>query len=129
MTVGGQPQGSADSVQGGPPGQPAHRQPLHTVRSRGEHSDLVGELGRAAVCGNGPGQPTPAGAHVDEHGLAGGRAGVVAEVAGLQRAGAFPLPPPWFLGEGALVCAAAASVGDGTWTVPVTGCFLPVGPS
>ncbi|MFD5572969.1 hypothetical protein [Streptomyces cadmiisoli] len=73
---GGEPQrsggGAQSDVLGGPPGQPAQGQALRTRGGWSEHRDLVGDLGRAAVAGDGPGEPSPEGAFVDEYGLAGG---------------------------------------------------------
>jgi hypothetical protein len=88
---GGEPQGPGDGggqgeAVGGVPGQPAQGQALHTARDGGENPDLMGLLGRGAVTGNGPGEPAPPGAFVDEDGFALGRAGVVADVAGPQGA-------------------------------------------
>ncbi|MEU9671345.1 hypothetical protein AB0E25_38535 [Streptomyces bobili] len=67
---GGEPQGSGEGVQGevpgGASGQPAQGRALRAVRARCEYSDLVGDLGLAAVAGDGPGEPSPGGAFVDE---------------------------------------------------------------
>jgi hypothetical protein len=103
----GEPQRFGDGLHGdalgGAPGQPAQGQALHTCRGRGEHPDLMGDLGRAAIVGDGPREPSPEGAFVDDYGLAGGRASVVTDVTGPQGAGVFPLPAPRITGERALV--------------------------
>lgn len=95
--------GRQGNVPGGAPGQPAHSQALGEGGGRSEDLNLMGDIGRAAVTRDSPGERAPGRVFVDKHRLAGVRAAVVANVSAPQCPGAFRGPPPRVAREGALV--------------------------